>query len=90
MAKSDKFGRPFVNVACKDRKGNGYCAGVVRIGAQLFKVEPGESKTDGVMAWVRITKLDAQRSGGFGGGGNGGGGGGRGGYGGGGSRGGGL
>jgi hypothetical protein len=75
VAKQDRFGRRFTNVACKDKKGRGYPSGILRIGGKAYKIEPSSSRTDGVEAWVRVTELpnDRQQGGGFGGGGGGGG-----------------
>lgn len=67
--RQDRFGRPTVSVAMKDKKGRGFPSGVVRIGGTAYKLELSSSKSDGVEAWVNVTKLPPRgNGGGFGGG----------------------
>lgn len=60
MSRVDRFGQPFVNVACKDKKGRGFPKGFIRIMKPgLYKVEPSSSSsTEGVEAWVRVTRVE--------------------------------
>lgn len=66
MAKVDRFGNEYKNVACKDRKGRGFPAGFITITRPgTYKLEPGSSNVDGVDAWVRVTRTqNRQPSGG--------------------------
>ncbi|POS01584.1 hypothetical protein Q361_10944 [Flavobacterium croceum DSM 17960] len=57
--KTDRFGQPYQNVACKNNK-NGYPVGYAELGGKLYKIEPGGS-SDGVDQWVKITKVDAKK-----------------------------
>ena len=70
--RNDRFGNPTVLVGCKDNK-RGYPVGYVTISNKTYKIEPSESKKDGVRLWLRVTELSARQrnNGSFGGGGRG-------------------
>lgn len=55
---TDRFGNPYQVVGCKDKKGSGFASGYVELGGKLYKIEPSEAQKDGVMYWVKITKVD--------------------------------
>lgn len=54
--KNDRFGNPFQVVGCKPNKG-GYPVGYAELSGKLYKIEPSESKKDGVDMWVKITQV---------------------------------
>lgn len=58
--KNDRFGNPYQVIGCKDKKGSGFSVGYVELKGQLYKLEPSESKKEGVEAWIRVTALKKQ------------------------------
>ncbi|WP_288583792.1 hypothetical protein [uncultured Treponema sp.] len=58
-ARNDRFGNPYILVGCKDN-GKGYPVGYVELGGKLYKVEPSESKKEGVLNWVKVTRVQKQ------------------------------
>ncbi len=58
----DRFGNAYSLVSCKDKKGTGFSKGWVEIGGKLYKIEPSEAAKDGVMYWVKITKMNSNQN----------------------------
>lgn len=58
--KTDRFGNPYQLVSCKENK-NGFPVGYVELGGKLYKIEPSEAKKDGVLYWVKVTKVDQKK-----------------------------
>lgn len=57
---NDRFGNPYQVIGCKDKKGTGFAKGYVELGGKLYKLEPSESKKDGVESWIRVTQVKKQ------------------------------
>lgn len=57
---TDRFGNPYQLVGCKENK-NGFPVGYVELGGKTYKIEPSEAKKDGVLYWVKVTKVDAKK-----------------------------
>jgi hypothetical protein len=55
--RNDRFGNPTQLIGCKDKKGNGFAAGFIEIGGSLYKIEPSQAQKDGVLYWVKVTKM---------------------------------
>ena len=58
---TDRFGRPYTRTGAKDKKGNGFPRGYVTIGKDLYQIEVGPSKKEGVECWLTVTKMDRNR-----------------------------
>lgn len=57
---TDRFGNAYQVIGCRDKKGTGFPYGYVELGGKLYKIEPSESKKDGVDMWVKITAVKKQ------------------------------
>ena len=72
IPKIDRFGNPYVNVACTDKKGRGWFKGHLEYKGKLLAIEVGEDvktddKTGLPLRWVRVTEREQGTRGGFGG-----------------------
>ena len=47
-SKQDKFGNDYQVIGCKDKKDTGFSKGYIVIKGDLYKLEPSESKKEGV------------------------------------------
>jgi len=57
----DRFGNMTMLIGCKENK-NGYPVGYLEIGNTLYKVEPSPANKDGVLYWVKLTKLNKRNN----------------------------
>jgi len=61
--RTDRFGRAYKNVICKNNK-NGYPVGYFEVGSKLFRLEPGleqaELKTGEQGTFIKITEVKKQ------------------------------
>jgi hypothetical protein len=57
--KTDRFGNAYQVVGCKENK-SGFPVGYVTLGGKEYKLEPAESKKDGVHTWIRVTNVKKQ------------------------------
>lgn len=61
--RTDRFGNAYTVVACKPNKKNEhFSAGYVELGGKLYKLEPSEASKEGVSMWIRVTKVNKNRS----------------------------
>ncbi len=58
----DKFGNEYQVVGCKDKKETGFPKGFIEIKGQLYKLEPSESKKEGVEVWIKVTKMEKRKT----------------------------
>lgn len=58
--KKDRFGNDYQVVGAKENK-NGYPVAYVELSGKLYKIEPSESKKDGVHTWIKVTKVNKQQ-----------------------------
>lgn len=56
---TDRFGNPYQLIGCKPNK-NGYPVGYVKLKGQLYKLEPSDSKKEGVENWIKVTAIKEQ------------------------------
>lgn len=60
----DRFGQQYAVVGCKDKKDTGFPVGYITIGGKTYKLEPSPANKEGVSMWIRVTKVNSNRSGG--------------------------
>ena len=63
--REDKFRQQYTVVGCKDKKGTGFPKGYLKIGGQLYKLEPSPAQKEGVETWIRVTKMKRSSNAGF-------------------------
>lgn len=57
---NDRFGNPYQLIGCKPNKG-GFPVGYIELGGKTYKVEPSPANKEGVLFWVKVTKLDEKK-----------------------------